>query len=65
MRAQFWKSAPPTQSPSTFDSEDALEQLSDYDVVILMDDSLSMGGAYWDQVGNMFPSTTTGADNLH
>jgi len=45
-------------------SEDILNQLVNYDVVILVDDSGSMSGKRWKQVRNIFLSTVTGADDL-
>jgi hypothetical protein len=44
--------------------EDLLRQLIHYNVVVLMDNSLSMEGERWTQVRNPFLSTTTRANGL-
>jgi len=41
-------------------AENPLIQLVNYEVIILMDDSISMGGTRWKQVWDMFLSTVTG-----
>ena len=59
----FFNHKSKSTSPSP-GGEDVLQQLKNYNVVVLMDNSLSMRGTRWTQVRNPFLFMTTRANGL-